>query len=348
MKRRKFIYSTLGSASVGIIASCSVIKEQKISWKMATSWTENLEVLYGGVEYFCQRIRELTNSRFIITPYPAGKLVKNPLKIVDEVQQGNVECGHTSSYYDTSNPSLWFGSAVPFGLNAQEQNAWLYAGGGLKALQEIYAQLGVIIFPAGNTGGQMGGWFKKQIRTVSDLKDLRMRIPGLGGEVMKGLGVEPVNIAANEIYQALKNEEIDAAEFIGPYDDKKLGLHKVAPYYYYPGWWEPSSTFIVVINQNSWNRLPKEYQEIFKAVAAETNTQILARYDALNRTALQELKDGGTRVIRYDESIINQASRVANKLYEETASKDAQFRKIYEEWRRFKYQINNWYRLHQL
>lgn len=315
---------------------------------MATSWPKSLDTIYGGAETLSQRVREMTDGRFVITPFAAGELVPG-LQVLDAVQSGTVQCGHSASYYYIGkNPALAFGTTVPFGLTAQQQNAWLYNAGGLEAMQKLYADLNIINFPAGNTGTQMGGWFKRQINTVSDLKGLKMRIPGLGGKVMASLGVNVQVLPGGEIFLALDRGAIDAAEWVGPYDDEKLGLHKAAQYYYYPGWWEPGASFDLLVNRSEWQKLPKEYQEILKTAAYESNLGMLSKFDALNGQALQRLVDGGTQLTAYSSEIMQAAQTAAFELYEQSASQDGAFRQIYEDWKTFRNQVYGWNRINEL
>ncbi|NEO53740.1 MAG: TRAP transporter substrate-binding protein [Okeania sp. SIO3B5] len=352
MKRRKFLYSAIGIAGTTALGSCGLIFQNKtqpnINWQMATSWPKSLDIKYGAAEFVCQRVSEMTNGRFLITPYPANEIVP-ALKVLNAVENGTVECGHTDSfYYIDKSLALAFGTGVPFGLNARQQDAWLYEGGGLEAMQEIYAEFGVINFPAGNSGVQMGGWFKKQINSVADMKGLKMRIPGLGGEVMKQLGVDVRRLAGGEIYQAMRNNEIDAAEWIGPYEDERLRLNEVAAFYYYPGWWEPGSSDEVQVNRARWAQLSDEYQEIFKAACTEANLRTIARYDKLNRSALRRIIAGGTKLTPYSQEILQVCKKKAFEIYEENASKDTTFKKVYEQWKTFREQIYQWHGVNEL
>ncbi len=298
---------------------------------MATSWPKALGI-YKGAEILCQRVREMTNGRFTITPFAAGELVPG-LQVLDAVQAGTVECGHTASYYYVGkNPAFAFATSIPFGLTTQQQNAWLYHGGGLEAMQKLYADFNIINFPAGNSGAQMGGWFKREIKSVADLNGLKMRIPGLGGQVMARLGVNVQVLPGGEIYLALDRGAIDAAEWVGPYDDEKLGLNKAAQFYYYPGWWEPGPTWEALVNRTAWNRLPKEYQEIFQTAAVEANMDNLAQYNALNGEALERLVQGGTKLTPYSKEIMQAAQKAATDLMEENAAKNATFKQIYQQW----------------
>jgi TRAP-type mannitol/chloroaromatic compound transport system substrate-binding protein len=237
---------------------------------------------------------------------------------------------------------------VPFGLNAQQQNSWLYGGGGLELLQKLYAdKFNVIQFPAGQTGVQMGGWFRKEINTVADLQGLKMRIPGLGGQVMSKLGVTVQSLPAGEIFQALQTGAIDAAEWVGPYDDEKLGLNKAADYYYAPGWWEPGSVLEVEINLDEWNNLPPEYQAAIRTAAAEANITMLANFDARNNEALERLVAGGTQLRYYSEEIMAAAEEAAFALYDEFAAQDADFKTIFEEWKLFRDRVYAWHNLNE-
>ena len=320
----------------------------KIKWRMVTSWPKSLDTIYGGAQTICDRVAAMTGGNFTIEPYAAGEIVPG-LEVLDAVQNGTVECGHTASYYYVGkNPALAFGCSVPFGLTAQQQNAWYYHGGGLATMHELYSDFGVINFPAGNTGAQMGGWFKKEVKSLQDLKGLKMRIPGLGGEVMSKLGVNVQVLPGGEIYLALERGAIDAAEWVGPYDDLKLGLNKAASYYYYPGWWEPGPTLEVQINKSQWDKLPVEYQEIFKTAAMEANLNMLSKYDALNREALQTLVDGGTKLTPYPAEILQAAQEAAIDYYESQAAKSPAFKKVYTQWNQFRTAISEWNKINEL
>ncbi|MDW8292855.1 MAG: TRAP transporter substrate-binding protein [Anaerolineae bacterium] len=353
MKRRTFLSlaakaTAAGAASTVFAAPNIIIAQRNIRWQMATSWPVSLDTIFGGAQIFAERVAAMTNGRFQITPEPAGKLAP-PLQVLDAVQQGSVPCGHTASYYYVGkSPVTALGTAIPFGMTLRQQNAWLYEGGGLKLLQDFYRQkFGVIQFPAGNTGAQMGGWFRKEIKTVDDLKGLKMRIPGLGGEVLRRLGVTAQNFSGGEIFQALQTGTVDAAEWVGPYDDEKLGLFKVAKFYYYPGWWEPAPTLEVEINLREWERLPKEYQEVIKTAAVEANMGMMARYDARNAAALKKLRDAGVQLRQYPKAIIDAAKKAADELYAEFSSKDADFRRIFAEWKKFKEETDSWFGLNE-
>jgi TRAP-type mannitol/chloroaromatic compound transport system substrate-binding protein len=355
MKRREFLSAAAKGAAVGAASTAFAVptivhaQTPTIRWQMATSWPIALDTIYGAAVYFTERVAALTDGKFQITPNPAGKLSKGT-DILDVVSQGAVPIGHTASYYYIGkSPITAFGTALPFGMTFRQQNAWLYEGEGLKLLQEAYAKkFNVIQWPAGNTGAQMGGWFRKEVNKVSDLQGLKMRIPGLGGEVMKRLGVTVQTLPGGEIFQALQTGTVDAAEWVGPYDDEKLGFYKVAKFYYYPGWWEPAPSLEVEVNLNEWNKLPKTYQEAIKSAAAEANQNMMARYDARNAAALAKLTAQGVQVRQYSNEILTAAQKAAMALYDEFAAKDPDFKKIYENWKKFKAESDAWFGLNEL
>lgn len=319
-----------------------------IEWQMATSWPTSLDTLYGGAKLFADRVAAMTGGKFKITARAAGELAPG-LEVLNVVSQGAVPCGHTASYYYVGkSPVMGFGSSLPFGFNAQQQNAWLYEGGGLKRLQEIYAsKFNAIQFPAGNTGAQMGGWFRKEIATVNDLQGLKMRIPGLGGQVMGKLGVTVQTLPGGEIFQALQTGAIDAAEWVGPYDDEKLGLNKVAQFYYYPGWWEPGTTLEVQINLDEWKKLPPEYQAAIQTAAYEANMTTLSRYESQNNEALQRLIQSGVQLRQYSDEIMKAAEQASFALYDEFAAQDADFKAILTEWKQFRDRVYAWNKLNE-
>lgn len=319
-----------------------------VTWRMATSWPKTLDILHATATLIAERVAEMTDDQFQITVFSAGELI-GPLEVFDAVQDGTVECSHTGANFHTNkNEAFGITTGLPFGLTPQQQNAWIYHGGGLEATQKLYADFGIITFPAGNTGTQMGGWFKQEINGLDDLKGLKMRIPGLGGTVMQRLGVEPVTLASSDILDALKSGELDAAEWLGPYDDEKLGFHTVAQYYYYPGWWEPGTTLIIIINKQAWDKLPNTYQSILEAAAYEANIAMLSQYEALNQQALAQLVAGGTQLKVYSEEILEAAREAAFALYEELAEKNPSFKAMYEPWKDFRRHIYQWSRFNEL
>jgi TRAP-type mannitol/chloroaromatic compound transport system substrate-binding protein len=314
-----------------------------LTWDMPTSWPTALDTIFGGAQAFADAVSAMTGGKFVISPRAAGEVAPGT-EVLNVVQEGAFPIGHTASYYYIGkSPVTAFGTCLPFGLNAQQQNAWLYEGGGLQLLQEAYGRLfNVIQFPAGNTGVQMGGWFRREINTVADLQGLKMRIPGLGGQVMARLGVTVQTLPGGEIFQALQTGAIDAAEWVGPYDDEILGLHNAAQYYYYPGWWEPGPSLEVEVNLDEWNNLPAIYQEVIKSAAFVGNVTMLARYDARNNQALRSLLDQGVQLRAYSQEILEAAEQASFELFDEVAAGDADFKTIYDAWLQFREDIYAW------
>ncbi|MBP0028094.1 TRAP transporter substrate-binding protein DctP [Roseofilum sp. Guam] len=360
MKRRNLLHKiALGAASTYSITACQspnppqpnpepTPSQPLIRWRMATSWPKSLDIIFGAAEILCRRVEQMTEGRFTITPYPANEII-SPLQILDGVIAGTVECGHSSLLFSFErNPALGLLSGVPFGMNTQQHNAWFYYGGGLEAMEKIYQDFGVNVFPAGNTGLQMGGWFSRQINSINDLKGLKMRIPGLGGKILERLGCEVQVLPGDQIFPALEQGTIDAAEWIGPYDDEKLGLNRIAPYYYYPGWWEPSSVLIALVNRRQWDQLPKTYQEIFRSAALEAYFFTISRYDAANGEALERMMLSGTELRPYSQDILQNAYQVALELYEEYASESDDFARIYQQGKQFQSRIYKWYPINDL
>jgi TRAP-type mannitol/chloroaromatic compound transport system substrate-binding protein len=363
MNRREFIQTlttrTVAATALGLAAGCAaqevgvapqapeaVAQDSsmpELNWDMPTSWPTSLDTIFGGATTFADTVGALTGGKFKINPRAAGEVAPGT-EVLNVVQEGAFPIGHTASYYYVGkSPVTAFGTALPFGLNAQQQNAWLYEGGGLQLLQEQYAKkFNVIQFPAGNTGVQMGGWFRKEINTVADLQGLKMRIPGLGGRVMTKLGVTVQTLPGGEIFQALQTGAIDAAEWVGPYDDEKLGLNKAAQFFYYPGWWEPGPSLEVEVNLDEWNKLPPLYQEVIKAGAYAANITMLARYDARNNDALKRLLAAGVQLRPYSQEILEAAEKASFELYDELAAGDADFKTVYEAWKTFRDGIYAW------
>jgi TRAP-type mannitol/chloroaromatic compound transport system substrate-binding protein len=316
-----------------------------IRWRLTSSFPKSLETIYGGGEFFAERVSKLTDGKFTIRVFAAGDIVP-AFQALDAVQQGTVEICHTATYYYVGKDfTMGFGTALPFGLTTRQQNAWMYHGGGVDIMNEFLKEYGVIGFPAGNTGAQMGGWFRNEVKTMDDFKGLKMRIPGLGGQVMARIGAVPQALPGGDIYPALERGAIDATEWVGPHDDEKLGLYKVAKHYYYPGWWEPCSMYHVLINQAKWDGLPKQYQEAIISAAREANLDMVAEYDAKNRLALVRLKSAGVQFHKFSENIMEGCYKAASELYDEQAAKNAKFKKIYDEWKKFRAEEAQWFAL---
>lgn len=315
----------------------------EIKWRVTSSFPRSLDIIFGGAEALANRLRAITDGKFDLRVFPAGEIVPG-LQALDAVQQGTVEMCHTCSYYYVGKDKTFgFGTSVPFGLNARQMNAWINFGGGQQLLDEFYSNYNVVSFLGGNTGVQMGGWFRKPINTLADVQGLKIRIAGLGGDVFSRLGAIPQQIAGGDIYPSLEKGTIDAAEFVGPYDDEKLGFYRVAPYYYYPGWWEPGPAIHFYVNKAEWDKLPKVYQEAFRAAAHEANLQMLAAYDAANPPALARLLANGVKLESYSDEIMTAGYKTSFDLYNEEAGKNPAFKKILTEWDKFRKTQNAWF-----
>jgi TRAP-type mannitol/chloroaromatic compound transport system substrate-binding protein len=353
MKRRDFA-RTAAVAGAGLLAGCgegpgarrhaaAVHDRPRVQWRLASSFPRGLDTIFGAAEGLARRVSEATDGLFEIRVYPAGELVPG-LQVMDAVQQGTAHAGHSASYYFIGkNPALAFDAAIPFGLTVRGHSAWLLHGGGLERMREVFADFNIISFPGGNTGAQMGGWFRRPIDSVSDLRGLRMRIPGLGGEVMTRLGVSVQVLAGGDVYPALERGAIDAAEWVGPYDDEKLGFHQVARYYYYPGWWEPGPALSFYVNRPEWDRLPSSYKQAFESAAQAASLDMMARYDAQNPPALARLIAGGTQLRAFPRDVMEAALLHSEALTEETAARNPQYRRIHQEWKRFRGESYRWF-----
>lgn len=344
MKRRTFLTSAaVGLAAAPIAAPAIAQTGPETKWRLASSFPKSLDTLYGAAKLIANRVAAATDGRFQIRTFAAGELVPG-LQVLDAVQSGAVECGHSAGcLYVGKDPSFAFDCGMPFGLNARQQAAWMYHGGGIELMRELYKGHDIRQIPAGNTGAQMGGWFRKEIETVEDLKGLKFRIAGLAGKVLTKFGVVPQQIAGGDVYPALEKGTIDAAEWAGPYDDERLGFYKVAPYYYYPGWWEAGSQVSLYVNIGQWDSLPRAYQATLEAACAEANAWTLAKYDALNMPALRRLVAGGAKLRPFPKEVMEACHKAAFELYDETAAGDPNFKKIYESWNSFRQEINLWF-----
>ena len=346
MRRRTFLKSATCGVASGAVAAPAIAQSQpQIRWRMASSFPKSLDALYATAELIAGRVSRLTEGRFEIRVFAGGELVP-ALQVMDAVQNGTIQCGQTASYYYIGkNPALAFDTALPFGLNARQQNAWMYYGGGMQLVRELFRQYNIVTFPCGNTGTQMAGWYRREIKTVADLKGLKMRVAGLAGQILERLGVVPQQIGGADVYPALERGTIDAAEWVGPYDDEKLGLQKVAKFYYYPGWWEGSAQLSIYVNAKEWAALPKAYQEALEVACTEANVNMLARYDARNTEALRRLVSAGAQLRALPRPVMEACYNVAQQIYAELSAKNAEFRKIYESWTRFRDDQYLWFRV---
>jgi TRAP-type mannitol/chloroaromatic compound transport system substrate-binding protein len=332
---------------VGAAAAAPAIAQAQpaIQWRLASSFPKSLDTVFYPAELITRRVAEITGDKFQIRVFAAGEVVP-ALQVLDAVQNGTVEMGHTAPYYYVGkDPAFAFGTNVPFGLNARQQNAWWYEGGGREAMAQLYKDYNVVEFAAGNTGAQMGGWYRKEIRAVADLQGLKMRIAGIAGQVLAKVGVAPQQIAGGEIYQALERGTIDAAEWVGPYDDEKLGFHKVAKFYYYPAFWEGGPQLSLMVNAKKFAELPKAYQAAVAAAAAESNVHMLARYDVRNTDALRKLVAGGAQLRAFPRAVMEACEKAAFELYDELGRRSAHWARIYPGWKKFRDDQYLWFRV---
>ncbi len=333
MERRSFLSKAAVGAGVGTAAvgfPAIVRAQPAVRWRCSSGFPKALDTIYGAAEDAAKRISEATGGRFQISVAPAGEIVPMP-QAADAVGAGTVECSHTAAFYYVGKDPTWaFGSCIPFGMNFRQMNAWWLEGGGEKLFNDFLKPQGMQYFLSGNTGAQMGGWFRKEIKTMEDVKGLKIRIPGLGGRLFSAVGAVPQQIPGGDIYPALERGTIDAAEWVGPYDDEKLGFNKVAPFYYYPGFWEGGAGLGWLVNNKAWDALTPEYRAIFRAAVKEANAGMMARYDARNEPALRRLIAGGTKVTAFPRPVMEAFYRAALTLYQEIGATNPNFKRLYD------------------
>ena len=345
MDRRSLIRNA-GIAGVLAAGMAPAVHAQAtVRWRMASSFPKSLDTLYGGAELFSRAVKTMSGGKFEISVHAGGELMP-AFGVVDGVQAGTVEMAQTAPYYFYGkNPAFALGCAVPFGLNARQMAAWMKHGNGRKLMNEFYAKYNIVSYAAGNTGTQMGGWFRKEIKGVADFKGLKMRMGGgLVGEVMQKLGAVPQSIPGGELYQALEKGTIDAAEWVGPYDDQKLGFNKVAPFYYYPGWWEGGPEIDYFINQKALDSLSPENKAIVEAAAELSASDMLAKYDALNPIALKQLVAAKTKVLPFSQQVLDASFKASMEVFAENDSKSPEWKKIYADMRNFQRDQVLWFR----
>ena len=349
IKRREFLKKAGAGAGVVALGACagdgadsgtvtaSTVSGPRVNWRLTGSFPPSTDILYGAGERLAERISEMTGGNFNIRVFGPGEIVP-PLQVMDGVMQRTIQCGITPGYFYTGkHPALAFDTAVPFGMSSRQQIAWMYHGGGLDLINSIYADFGLITFPVSSTGAQMGGWFREPVGGLSDLPGLRMRIPGFGGEIMSRLGVTVQVIAGAEIYPALERGTVDAIEWVGPYDDEKLGFHQIAKNYYYPGWWEPGVSVSLLVNREAYDELPAAYQTVLRTVCGETLLHTLSSYDAANPAALRRLvRDHGVTLREFSVDILEAAWTESNAYLTEQAADNAGFDRVYQSWKAYR------------
>src|SRR6266487_2109762 len=337
MKRREFLKAGgVGLAASAVAAPAIAQSMPEVKWRYATSWPKSLDTLYGGCEFFCKRVAEVTDNRFQIQPFAGGELVPG-LQVLDAVANGTVEIGNTALYYYWSkNPAFTFGTALPFGLNTRQHISWLMWGGGQDMLNDLLKEYNCLGIPTGSTGAQMGGWFRKEIKSSEDLKGLKFRVGGFAGTIIAKVGGVPQQIAAGDIYPALEKGTIDAAEWVGPYDDEKLGFVKVAKYYYYPGWWEGCGQGHNLINMPKWNELPKAYQSAIEVASGDAWAWVVGKYDYVNPEALRRLVSQGALLRAFPQPVLEACYDAALQVYADHSKNNPMFKKLYDSLLKFR------------
>lgn len=345
MERRSFIRQTGLAGVLAAGAAPAIVHAQaNIRWRLASSFPKSLDTLFGVNDVFAKKVSEMSGGKFQISTHAAGELMP-AFGVVDGIQQGTIEMANTAPYYFFGkDPTFAIGCAIPFGLNSRQMTAWMYEGNGLKLMRDFYRAYNIISFPMGNTGAQMGGWWRKEVKSLADVKGVKFRTGGFSGKVFERLGGVPQNIPGGEIYQALEKGTIDAAEWVGPYDDLKLGFYKVAQYYAYPGWWEGGPQLDLWVNTKAYDGLSAEYKAIIESAAAFAHVDMQAKYDGKNAAALKQLVGGGAKLFRFPKDFMDAAFKESMALYSELSGSNPAWKKVYEDYAAFRRDANLWFR----
>jgi TRAP-type mannitol/chloroaromatic compound transport system substrate-binding protein len=348
MKRRQVFLTAAGltaAAATGLCKPAIAQSMPELKWRLTSSFPKALDIIYGGCATFAKAVAEATDNRFQIQTFAGGEIVPS-LQALESVQNGTVEMCQTAMYYYwNKDPTFAFATGVPFGMNARQTNAWLYHGGGNDLLNEFFKDYNVFALPAGNTGCQMGGWFRREVKSVVDISGLKFRIGGFAGAVVRRLGATPEPLGGSEIYPALEKGTIDAADYLGPYDDEKLSLNKIAPYYYYPGWWSGGATLHIAIAASKWAELPKAYQAVVTAAAALANADMQARYDSKNPAALKRLVGTGTQLRPFPQDILEASFKASLDIYDELSGQNGNFKKVHDAYMTFRNDEYLWWQV---
>ncbi|WP_348755060.1 TRAP transporter substrate-binding protein [uncultured Aquincola sp.] len=345
MERRSFVR---GAGIAGVLAAGTapafVQAQANIRWRLASSFPKSLDTIYGAAEVFSKKVSDMSGGKLQISVHAGGELMP-PFGVVDAVQNGTVDMCHTVPYYFFGkDPTFAIGAAIPFGMNSRQMTAWMLHGNGLKLMREFYAQYNMISFPGGNTGSQMGGWFRKEVKSLADIKGLKFRIGGFAGKIIERMGGVPQNIPGGEIYQSLEKGTIDAAEWVGPYDDQKLGFYKVAPFYAYPGWWEGGPEVDFFINNKAYDALTPEYKAIVEAASLSAHVDMQAKYDALNPGALKQLVAAKVKLMPFPKDVMDAAFKESMAVYSELSNSNPAWKKVYTDYAAFLKDQNLWFR----
>ena len=342
---RRAVIKNAGIAGVFAAGVAPAVHAQPaVRWRLASSFPKSLPVLFGAADVFAKAVRAMTGGRFEISVHAAGELMP-AFGVLDAVQQGSIELAHTSPiYFFGKDDTFALGCGLPFGMNSRQMTAWMYDGNGLKLMREFYAKYNIVNFPGGNTGAQMGGWYRKEIKSLQDIKGLKFRVAGFPGRVIERMGGVPQNIPGGEVYAALEKGTIDAAELVGPFDDLSAGLYKIAPFYYYPGWWEGSAQLDFYINNKAFDALSPEFKAIVEAAAAQAHSDMQAKYDARNAGALKQLVGSGAKLRPFPKDVMNAAFKESMALANEISAKNENWRPIYADYSKFRADQNLWFR----
>lgn len=348
MKRRKFM-RTAGVGAAGVAAATTVAAPAiaqgmpEVKWRLTSSFPKSLDTLYGGAELFAKMVGEMSDNKFQVRVFAAGEIVPG-LQVADAVQNGTVEAGQTAAYYYFGkHPNFVFETGLPFSMNQRQYYAWLNFGGGHELINEFYKEYNFRSLTFGGTGCQMGGWFRKEIKSMDDMKGLKFRVGGFAGLILTRLGVVPQQIAGGDIYPALEKGTIDACEWVGPYDDEKLGFNKVAKYYYTPGVMELEATNHLMVNKAAWNSLPPRYQAVLRYACNYSQTEMMASYDAKNAKAIARLVAAGTQLSVLPEEVIKALRGALETVLDEEAAQNEQFKRILANWRQFRAEQHRWF-----
>ena len=343
---RRSVIKNAGIASILAAGVAPAVHAQAaLRWRLTSSFPKALDTLFGVNDVFAAKVKEMTGGKFEITTHAAGEIVP-AFGTVDATKDGTVEMSNTAPYYYFGKDETFaLGCAIPFGLNSRQMTAWMYEGNGMKLMRDFYRNYNIVNFPMGNTGTQMGGWFRKEIKSLKDFKGTKFRVGGFAGKVVERIGGVPQNIPGGEIYQALEKGTIDAAEWVGPYDDLKLGFYKVAKNYAYPGWWEGGPQLDLHVNAKAFDSLSPEYKAIIANAAAYAHTDMQARYDARNAAALKQLVAGGAKLFPFSKDLMDAAFKEAMALYSEVSAKNPNWKKVYDDYAAFRKESNNWFRV---
>ena len=344
MDRRSLIKQAGLAGVLAAGVAPAVHAQATVRWRLASSFPKSLDTIFGAADVFARHVKAMSGGKFEVSVHAAGEIMP-AFGVVDGVQQGSIELCHTAPYYFFGKDETFaLGCAIPFGLNSRQMTAWMFEGNGLKLMREFYAKYNIINFPGGNTGSQMGGWYRKEIKSLADIKGMKMRIGGFGGKVLERIGGVPQNIPGGDIYPALEKGTIDSAEWVGPYDDLKLGFNKVAPFYYYPGWWEGGPELDFFINNKAFEALSPEYKAIVEAAATAAHVEMQAKYDARNPVALKQLVGAGTKLRAFPKDVMNAAFKASMEFYEELNGKNENWKKVYADYSKFRAEQNLWFR----